>query len=188
MYRVTYLQQLRYLEINLNFIHRFTIMLIQMPRRYGHPVDLRTQFWQPWWYACVRVHHACYRLLIHSKITYLDVSSATSRGIQPSPRQKRDRRLSSRARWGLSILRSYLRAFAGNIVTRLCRRGRRSNYIRESRVYAVRRSINSRSELTDWRKLTENFHREFNKKLRDIACLFLMKLEFIFIRNIRRVK
>lgn len=129
-------------SINLNFIHRFTIMLIQMPRRNGHPVDLRTQFWQPWWYACVRVHHACYRLLIHSKITYLDVSSATSRGIQPSPRQKRDRRLSSRARWGLSILRSYLRASAGNIVTRLYRRGRRSNYIRESRVYAVRRSIN----------------------------------------------
>lgn len=75
-------------SINLNFIRRFTIMLIQMPRRNGHPVDLRTQFWQPWWYACVRVHHACYRLLIRSKITYLDVSSATSRGIQPSRRQR----------------------------------------------------------------------------------------------------
>lgn len=76
-------------SINLNFIHQFTIMLIRMPSRNGHPVDLRTQFWQPWWYACVRVHHACYRLLIRSKITYLDVSSATSRGIQPSPKQKR---------------------------------------------------------------------------------------------------
>lgn len=92
-------------SINLNnFAYQFMIMLIQMPKRNGHPVDPSTQFWQPRWYACVRVHHTCYRLLlIRSKIIYLDVSSATSRGAQPSSRQKRpSSALQARARWGLS--------------------------------------------------------------------------------------
>lgn len=138
-----------------------------MSERNEHSVGLSTQFWQPWYHdvcvrVCVCVCHTCYRLLIRSEIIYLDVSSATSRGAQPSSRQKRPTAVGCRrAPGGDQIFYAVnLRVFAGNIVTRL--RRRRSNYTRGRKtVFAIWQSINSLYGSTRWWNYPsdEKFHR-----------------------------